>query len=289
MFRRFAPVLAFIALIACLPLARAQLPEPVLSTLAGGGMPQDAISALVLRGDATVLSHLAERPMAPASTIKLVTTLVGLDTLGPVFRGRTELRSTGAVVKGVLMGDLVLRGGADADFSGAVLEQMLQSLRNQGIERIAGNLLLDRSLFTPARLDLGAAQRLQHRFQHLAGQIGVGAAAQHQVAAQHAIDHVAAAAQLGAAAKHRAQGFQRDQGGDQLHGRRRLHRPFGQVRQLRRVAAQHQHAERVLRDAAGGQRCRHRLGQLGPGQRQPGGENGSENGGEGEASKHGAP
>ncbi|MBC7454932.1 MAG: D-alanyl-D-alanine carboxypeptidase/D-alanyl-D-alanine-endopeptidase [Massilia sp.] len=157
MFRRFAPVLAFIALIACLPLARAQLPEPVLSTLAASGMPQDAISALVLRGDATVLSHLAERPMAPASTIKLVTTLVGLDTLGPVFRGRTELRSTGAVVKGVLMGDLVLRGGADADFSGAVLEQMLQSLRNQGIERIAGKLLLDRSLFQPARLDLGAA------------------------------------------------------------------------------------------------------------------------------------
>ena len=154
MFRRIALV---IALITCLPLARAQLPEPVASTLAAGGMTQDTISALVLRGDATVLSHLAERPMAPASTIKLVTTLVGLDTLGPVFRGRTELRSAGELVKGVLEGDLVLRGGADADFSGAVLEQMLQSLRNQGIERIAGNLLLDRSLFTPARLDLGAA------------------------------------------------------------------------------------------------------------------------------------
>ena len=156
MFRRIALALALIAL-ACPPLARAQLPAPVLTTLAAGGIAQDAISVLVLRGDATVLSHLAERPMAPASTMKLVTTLVALDTLGPVFRGRTELRSAGDVVNGVLQGDLVLRGGADLDLSGAVLEHMLQTLRNQGIERIAGNLLLDRSLFTPSRLDLGAA------------------------------------------------------------------------------------------------------------------------------------
>ena len=34
---------------------------------------------------------------------------------------------------------------------------MLQSLRNQGIKRIAGNLVLDRSLFNPARTDVGIA------------------------------------------------------------------------------------------------------------------------------------
>jgi D-alanyl-D-alanine carboxypeptidase/D-alanyl-D-alanine-endopeptidase (penicillin-binding protein 4) len=154
MFRRIAIAAA---LIAWLPLAQAQLPEPVAAKLAAGGIPQDAISALVLRGDTTLISHLADRPMQPASTMKLVTTLVGLETLGPVFRGRTELRSTGEVVKGVLKGDLVLRGGADADFSGEVLEKMLQTLRNQGIARIAGKLVLDRSLFSPARSDVGLA------------------------------------------------------------------------------------------------------------------------------------
>jgi D-alanyl-D-alanine carboxypeptidase/D-alanyl-D-alanine-endopeptidase (penicillin-binding protein 4) len=154
MFRRIAIAAA---LIAWLPLAHAQLPEPVAAALAAGGIPQQAVSALVLRGDTTVLSHLADRPMQPASTMKLVTTLVGLETLGPVFRGRTELRSTGEVVKGVLRGDLVLRGGADADFSGEVLEKMLQTLRNQGITKIAGNLVLDRSLFNPARGDIGLA------------------------------------------------------------------------------------------------------------------------------------
>ncbi len=153
MFRR----IAIAALIAWLPLAHAQLPEPVASKMAAAGIPQDALGALVLRGDATLLSYLADRPMQPASTMKLVTTLVGLEQLGPVFRGRTELRATGEVVKGVLKGDLVLRGGADADFSGEVLERMLQSLRNQGIARIAGNLVLDRSLFNPGRSDVGLA------------------------------------------------------------------------------------------------------------------------------------
>ena len=154
MFRRIA-LAAFIT--AWLPLAQAQLPEAVAARLAAGGIAQDAIGVLVLRGDTTLLSHLADRPMQPASTMKLVTTLVALETLGPVFRGRTELRSSAAVVRGALKGDLVLKGGADADLSDEVLEKMLQTLRNEGIDRIDGNLVLDRSLFSPARSDAGLA------------------------------------------------------------------------------------------------------------------------------------
>ncbi|KQQ88654.1 D-alanyl-D-alanine carboxypeptidase/D-alanyl-D-alanine-endopeptidase [Massilia sp. Leaf139] len=135
--------------------ARAQLPEPVAQLLAQNGMTPDAVGALVLRGDQVVLAHGAERPMQPASTMKLVTTLVSLEQLGPVFRGRTELLSNGELKNGVLQGDLVLRGGADADLSDEVLEGMLRALHNAGIKRIAGNLVLDRSLFQPARLDVG--------------------------------------------------------------------------------------------------------------------------------------
>ena len=142
------------ALFSCLP-AQAQLPEPVARLLAEGGMSPDAVSALVLRGDQVVLNHLAERPMQPASTMKLVTTLVSLEQLGPVFRGRTELLTNGEVTKGVLKGDLVLRGGADADLSGEVVEGMLRALHNAGIKRIDGKLVLDRSVFSPARLDIG--------------------------------------------------------------------------------------------------------------------------------------
>jgi D-alanyl-D-alanine carboxypeptidase/D-alanyl-D-alanine-endopeptidase (penicillin-binding protein 4) len=151
MFRQLALAAA---LIACLP-ARAQLPEPVTRLLAEHGMRPEAVSALVLRGDQVILSHLAERPMQPASTMKLVTTLVSLEHLGPVFRGRTELLTNGEVKGETLKGDLVLRGGADADLSGEVLEGMLRALHNAGIRRIDGNLVLDRSVFNPARLDVG--------------------------------------------------------------------------------------------------------------------------------------
>ena len=151
MFRRTL----FAALLACTFAARAQLPQPVGELLAANGIPADAMSALVIRGNATLVAQHPERPMAPASTMKLVTTMVGLEQLGPVFRGRTELLTTGEVVNGRLKGDLVLRGGADADMDGDELERMLQALRNQGIRRIDGNLVIDRSLFNPSRPDVG--------------------------------------------------------------------------------------------------------------------------------------
>jgi len=153
----FRPIL-IAALLAGIGLsnAQAQLPESVSLLLRSANIPEDAMGAIVLRGNTTVLSHGAERSMQPASTMKLVTTAVGLEQLGPIFRGRTELRTSADVINGVLKGDLILRGGADTDFNADVLEHMLQTLRNQGIVKIKGDLILDRQLFQPARPDIGA-------------------------------------------------------------------------------------------------------------------------------------
>jgi serine-type D-Ala-D-Ala carboxypeptidase/endopeptidase (penicillin-binding protein 4) len=136
--------------------ARAELPAPVAAQLEAAGLPQDALGAIVLRGGATLLSHNAERAMQPASTMKLVTTLVGLEQLGPAYRGRTELRSGAQIAGGVLKGDLILRAGADADLNADALEHMLQALRNLGVKKIQGDLIVDRQLFHPARPDRGA-------------------------------------------------------------------------------------------------------------------------------------
>ena len=136
--------------------AHAQLPESVSLLLRSANIPEDAMGAIVLRGNTTVLSHGAERSMQPASTMKLVTTAVGLEQLGPIFRGRTELRTSADVINGVLKGDLILRGGADTDFNADVLAHMLQTLRSQGIVKIKGDLILDRQLFHPARPDINA-------------------------------------------------------------------------------------------------------------------------------------
>lgn len=145
------------ALLAACGAAHAQLPEAMARLLQAAQIPEDAVGAIVLRGNATLLSHGAGRSMQPASTMKLVTTMVGLEQLGPVFKGRTELRSSADVVQGVLQGDLYLRGGADPDFNEDVLVHMLEKLRSQGVRKIRGDLILDRQLFRPARSDVGIA------------------------------------------------------------------------------------------------------------------------------------
>lgn len=143
-------------LLAACGAAHAALPEPVARIAAEKGIPEDAIGALVLRGEQVLVTHDAARTFTPASTMKLFTTLAGLEELGPVFRGRTELRSSGEIRHGVLYGDLVLRGGADGDLTADAFTHMLEKLRSKGIRRIEGNLVLDRQLWQPARPDLGA-------------------------------------------------------------------------------------------------------------------------------------
>jgi len=149
-----------------LPLADAQtrpsfspdhaLPQSVAKALQAANIPESAISVVVTRlaDGATVVKHGADLSLAPASTMKLVTTFIGLERLGPIYRGRAELRTHAMQVDGVLKGDLVLRGLADADLDWEAFQRMLQTLRDQGIQDIQGNLLVDRQLFKPARLDV---------------------------------------------------------------------------------------------------------------------------------------
>lgn len=60
-----------------------------------------------------VYDRHADRPLIPASTQKLVTAAVALETLGPDHRLRTEAHATGPVEDGILRGDLVVVGGGD--------------------------------------------------------------------------------------------------------------------------------------------------------------------------------
>ena len=157
--RRFrAGAIWLASLAACsLSLAHAALPPVVSDALAKAGLPEDSIGLIVARvSDQRVLfTHQAELSFQTASTMKLLTTAVALERLGPVYRGRSELGSAAVVSNEVLQGDLVLRGMADADLKTAAFRGMLQSLRQQGIAEIAGDLLLDRTFFSPPRLDIG--------------------------------------------------------------------------------------------------------------------------------------
>jgi serine-type D-Ala-D-Ala carboxypeptidase/endopeptidase (penicillin-binding protein 4) len=133
------------------------LPAPVAAALAQAGLPADALGAIAIPQTfwARTWQHRAEVPMQPGSAMKLITTIVALDRLGPNHRGRTELHTTGSVNSGVLDGDLILVGGADPDFALPALWQLLFELRQRGVHTVSGALVLDRTLFQPARIDIG--------------------------------------------------------------------------------------------------------------------------------------
>jgi D-alanyl-D-alanine carboxypeptidase/D-alanyl-D-alanine-endopeptidase (penicillin-binding protein 4) len=95
--------------------------------------------------------------MPPASTLKLLTSLVALERLGPAWRARTLLRTRGKIVDGVLGGDLVLQGGGDVDFDWLAFERQLALLRLRGVREIRGDLILDLTRFRPSRSDIGVA------------------------------------------------------------------------------------------------------------------------------------
>ncbi|MEK8051339.1 D-alanyl-D-alanine carboxypeptidase/D-alanyl-D-alanine-endopeptidase [Ideonella sp. DXS22W] len=149
-----------------------QLPPPVLAALAEAGLPADSLSVLVVPAPwpgqkldrATLgpplLSVNADRLMQPGSAMKLITSIVALDVLGPEHRGFTELRTAAPQQGEVLQGDLVLRGGADPELGLPELWQLLSALRwgangQPGVREIAGDIVLDRTLFNPPRPDIG--------------------------------------------------------------------------------------------------------------------------------------
>ncbi len=144
-------------LLAGAAVAQDALPAVVQAALARAGVPPKALAAIALPLDhrAPVWRHRSEVPMQPGSAMKLVTAVVALDRLGITHTARTRLLSAAPLVNGVLQGDLVLAGGGDPDFGLGELWKMLVELRDSGVNTVAGNLVLDRTRYRPARPDIG--------------------------------------------------------------------------------------------------------------------------------------
>lgn len=138
--------------------AEDELPLGVRSALQVRQVPQDTLSIHVedLETGEVVLAWLPEEPRNPASTMKLLTTLVALDVLGPAYRWKTEVYALGEVNDGKLEGDLLLKGHGDPFLVTERVWQMLRSIRQSGIDSISGDLLLDDTYFDIGKYDPAA-------------------------------------------------------------------------------------------------------------------------------------
>ena len=131
------------------PAALTTLPERVLRIAHALGVPESGISVWVqeLGGEAPLLTHLSEQLRNPASTMKLVTTFAALQGLSPAWRWKTEVHALGPIRDGVLEGDLLLRGYGDPYLVAEEYWKLVGAVRQLGVRRIEGDLVLDSSWF----------------------------------------------------------------------------------------------------------------------------------------------
>jgi D-alanyl-D-alanine carboxypeptidase/D-alanyl-D-alanine-endopeptidase (penicillin-binding protein 4) len=138
--------------------AEVELPLRVQSAMNTRNLPYETLSVYVAdveTGEA-ILEWNGNEPRNPASTIKLLTTLVALDVLGPTYRWRTDVFAEGELDDGRLNGDLVLKGYGDPFLVTERVWQLLRNIRHAGVREITGDLLLDDSWFDVGEYDPAA-------------------------------------------------------------------------------------------------------------------------------------
>ena len=131
------------------------LPRPVEALLQTAKVPREALHVMVLdpqSAQAPRLSHQAHTAVNPASLMKLATTIAAFDLLGPSFVWRTPVYVDGALREGVLQGNVYLRGSGDPRLNVERLWLLMRRIQGLGIQKIQGDIVLDRSAFDlPAR------------------------------------------------------------------------------------------------------------------------------------------
>lgn len=129
--------------------AQAELPATVADALKKAGVPQQNVAIYVqaVEDKTPILSHNAELAMNPASVMKVVTTNAALDLLTPAYRWKTEIYRDGQLVNWVLQGNLIIKGYGDPSFKAQDFWRLLISLRQAGVKKISGDLIIDKRYF----------------------------------------------------------------------------------------------------------------------------------------------
>jgi len=116
----------------------------------------------------TLYEKNADKYFVPASNMKLLTTALALDTLGPEFKFRTTIETNGTLAPdGKLSGDLILVGRGDPNLSNRkfpfetkeefagppekALAELADAVLAHGVKEVTGDVVGDDSYFPPER------------------------------------------------------------------------------------------------------------------------------------------
>jgi serine-type D-Ala-D-Ala carboxypeptidase/endopeptidase (penicillin-binding protein 4) len=149
-----------------LALARPGLAAQVSKAFRASGLRSSGTGFYVqaVKESNAISSRAANSTYMPASTMKLVTSSMALDRLGPDYRWKTVLSSESTVTTtGVLPGSIYLVGHGDPMLatraraarvhvpSPTYLDGLADALKNKGVTTVTGNLIVDESFFDSRR------------------------------------------------------------------------------------------------------------------------------------------
>jgi D-alanyl-D-alanine carboxypeptidase/D-alanyl-D-alanine-endopeptidase (penicillin-binding protein 4) len=176
-------VLVFAALLALAPFARADTAVPVspatlaapqgllpqrlepppcpceAELIAAQGFPSEQVGYVLfdLSTGAIVASQNPDRSFIPASVQKLPTMVAALALLGPDYAFKTQLLASAPIQKGVLAGDLYLKGGGDPFLTTDDLLNFVLHLKDQGLNSVAGAFYFDEAAL-PKLMEINPGQ-----------------------------------------------------------------------------------------------------------------------------------
>lgn len=111
-----------------------------------------------------ITSYNETAPLIPASTTKLLTTETAFSLLGTNFRWNTQLEYSGSIdADGVLTGNLYVVGSGDPSLGGnrggalsygEIANQFLTAVRNKGIKKITGDIIIQTAIFKENKSEL---------------------------------------------------------------------------------------------------------------------------------------
>lgn len=129
------------------------LPEAVERALETWNVPEEDIAIWIAPAGSrkAVFSHNETEAFHPASVIKTVTTLAGLEILGPAYTWNTSVYADYPIDAQGQISNVVVKGGGDPHFVIERLWLMCEKLKARGVKKIIGDIGIDRTAFLLAK------------------------------------------------------------------------------------------------------------------------------------------
>ncbi len=113
-----------------------------------------------LNRDETLFTLNSDKLFIPASNVKLITSAAALKYFGTDFRFMTTLYTDSAKKGGAINGNMYLKGFGDPFLVSEEIWLMVKDLKNLGIKKITGDLIIDSSYFDKQRTGNGWGEKL---------------------------------------------------------------------------------------------------------------------------------